>query len=208
MALSHLHAAGIAWDRRLPCVAACTDAETTVLARQLQTGLACIPTSSMGRLFDAMSSLAGVCHRVAYEAEAAMRFEELARGALGDRPAYAFGVADSWPLIADSAPVVAAAAHDVLRGVPAELIAARFHLAVVELVVGLARSARRHCGQSTVALSGGVFLNVLLTVLCRQRLQHEGFQVLTQQRVPPSDAGLALGQLMVGARIPAAKQRS
>ena len=50
-----------------------------MLARQLETGLNTVPTSSMGRLFDAVSSLAGVCHRVAYEAEAAMRFEGLAR---------------------------------------------------------------------------------------------------------------------------------
>ena len=61
--------------------------------RQLATGLGCTPTSSMGRLFDAMSSLAGVCHRVAYEAEAAMRFEGLAREAIESCAApYAFGL--------------------------------------------------------------------------------------------------------------------
>ena len=79
MALSHLDAAGLDWDPALPSVAACTAVERTVLCRQLETGLNTAPTSSMGRLFDAVSSLAGVCHRVAYEAEAAMRFEGLAR---------------------------------------------------------------------------------------------------------------------------------
>ncbi len=82
MALSHLRAAGLDWDPALPCVAACSVQERAVLDHQLQTGLNCAPTSSMGRLFDAMSSLAGVCHRVAYEAEAAMRFEGLAREAV------------------------------------------------------------------------------------------------------------------------------
>ncbi len=79
MALSQLRPAGIDWDPGLPPVAACSPTERSVLARQLETGLNCVPTSSMGRLFDAVSSLAGVCHRVAYEAEAAMRFEGLAR---------------------------------------------------------------------------------------------------------------------------------
>ena len=68
----------------LPSVAACTPVERAVLRRQLDTGLNTAPTSSMGRLFDAVSSLAGVCQRVAYEAEAAMRFEGLARSR--DRP--------------------------------------------------------------------------------------------------------------------------
>ena len=79
MALAHLHAAGIGWDERLPSVRACSAVERGVLARQLATGLNCVPTSSMGRLFDALSSLVGQCHRAAYEAEAAMRFEGLAR---------------------------------------------------------------------------------------------------------------------------------
>ncbi|HZE66733.1 MAG TPA: carbamoyltransferase HypF, partial [Sporichthyaceae bacterium] len=57
MALSHLRAAGIARDPALPCVAACTPAERNLLDRQLEVGLACVPTSSMGRLFDAVSSI-------------------------------------------------------------------------------------------------------------------------------------------------------
>ncbi|WP_255950503.1 carbamoyltransferase HypF [Streptomyces odontomachi] len=239
MALSHLRAAGVPWDARLPCVAACSDAERAVLARQLDTGLRCTPTSSMGRLFDALSSLAGVCHRVRYEAEAAMRFEELARDAIdGCSGRYAFALvrgdggrsgrglpaaggrerqaawssglreADGEParagrcaaLLADPAPVIAAAASDVLHGAAPRDVAARFHLAVVDLVVTLAVRLRERTGLSEVALSGGVFLNVLLTTLCTDRLRDHGFRVLRHRRVPPSDAGLALGQVAVGAR--------
>ncbi len=198
MALSHLDAAGIAWHPELPCVAACTPTERSVLARQLATGLRCTPTSSMGRLFDAVSSLAGVCHRTAYEAEAAMRFEGLAREAIADcaRP-YAFAVDGAE---ADPRPVFAAAAADVLAGVDQSVVAARFHLAVVALVTDLAGALRRRTGIDTVALSGGVFLNVLLTTLCVDRLQRDGFRVLRHRLVPPSDAGLALGQLVIAAR--------
>jgi len=202
MALSHLHAAGMAWDPALPCVAACPPTERAVLAHQLDTGLNCVPTSSMGRLFDAMSSLAGVCHRVAYEAEAAMRFEGLARTAVGSAGIpYGFAIEDAAALIADPSPVLQGAAADVLADTDPGLVAARFHLAVADLVGELAVITRDRTGHNTVALSGGVFLNALLTELCVTRLSARGFDVLTHHRVPPSDAGIALGQLVVGAHL-------
>jgi hydrogenase maturation protein HypF len=206
MALSHLHSAGVAWDPRLPAVAACAPAERDVVARQLETGLRTVPTSSMGRLFDAVSSLAGVCHRVAYEAEAAMRFEALARAAFAAEPGaatdvgYAFRLPPPGESALDAGPVVAAVAADVLAGVPAGVVAARFHLAVAALVVDVAGAVREETGLGTVALSGGVFLNALLTVLCVERLEGKGFRVLRHRLVPPSDAGLALGQLVIAAR--------
>ena len=207
MALSHLRSAGVAWDTELPCVAACSPVERNVLAQQLETGLQCAPTSSMGRLFDAMSSLAGVCHRVAYEAEAAMRFEGLARAALRTCGApYVFGLDgdEAGPMQLDPGPVVTDAAADVRSGVDVAVIAARFHLAVARLVTDVALRLRDRTGATTVALSGGVFLNALLTALTVDGLTDAGLRVLRHRLVPPSDAGLALGQLIVGAH----KQRS
>ena len=204
MALSHLQSAGVGWDSALPCVAACTPTERRVLARQLETGMGCAPTSSMGRLFDAMSSLAGVCHRVAYEAEAAMRFEGLARSAMQSRVApYSFGlnVDAGGPTQLDPGPVIAAAAADVHSGVDPAVISARFHVAVARLVIDVAKRLRDRTSVNTVALSGGVFLNALLTSLTVEGLTDVGFHVLRHRLVPPSDAGLALGQLVVGAHV-------
>ncbi len=203
MALSHLRTAGLAWDPGLPCVAACTPSERSVLSQQLESGLACVPTSSMGRLFDAVSSLAGVCHRIAYEAEAAMRFEGLARSSVAIcGPGYAFAVTETaGPVSLDPGPVLAAVAADVMQGVAPATIAARFHLAVADLVGSVAILLRARGGPGTVALSGGVFLNALLTELCVSRLVRAGFVVLRHRTVPPSDAGLALGQLAVAARL-------
>lgn len=136
-----------------------------------------------------------------------MRFEGLARTALagGAYPfgqgadAYAFGLGEEPMIIADPAPVLRAAAADVLAGVPATIISARFHLAVADLVGTIARRLRDATGITVVALSGGVFLNVALTRLCVQRLRNDGLAVLQHHQVPPSDAGLALGQLVVAA---------
>ncbi|HEX5568419.1 MAG TPA: carbamoyltransferase HypF [Streptomyces sp.] len=206
MALSHLRSAGIAWDPDLPCVTACPPRERQVLARQLERGLACVPTSSMGRLFDAVSSLAGVCHRAGYEAQAAVELEAAAAGAWADSgPGYAFALRPAVSgsraqALIDPAPVLRAAVADLRSGVPAPAVAARFHRAVAGAVEAACRLARRTTGAGTVALTGGVFANALLDEECAGRLRTAGFTVLRHHQVPPGDGGLALGQLAVAAR--------
>ncbi|MFG2196535.1 carbamoyltransferase HypF [Streptomyces sp. NPDC048639] len=203
MALSRLRTARIAWDDDLPCVAACTPEERHLLARQLVRGTACVPTSSMGRLFDAVSSLAGVCHRAVYEAQAAVELEAAAARAWADcRDAYAFGLRrGQTSALLDAEPVLRSVVHDLRAGTGPEVIAARFHRAVADAVTSLARLARRETGTSTVALTGGVFANALLDEACSDRLEASGFTVLRHREVPCGDGGLALGQLVVAARL-------
>jgi hydrogenase maturation protein HypF len=196
MALSHLRAAGLAWHPKLPAVAACPPAERDVLAHQLATGFGCVPTSSMGRLFDAVSSLAGVRHRAEYEAEAAIVLEGWARGA-DSGAGYEFGLAD--PTVADPGPVIRAVAEDVASGVDPAVIAARFHAAVTALIAALAERCRTQTGLDVVALGGGVFQNALLIEAAGRALAERGFTVLRPRLLPPNDGAIALGQIVVGA---------
>ena len=197
MALAHLWAAGIAWEPELPPVAACPADEQRVLRHQLETGLGCVPTSSMGRLFDAVSALTGVRQVVAYEAQAAIELEGLARHSTCGATRYAFGVDQGQlPALIDPAPVIQAVIADALAGVPPGVIGARFHRAVADLVVDLASADGD--GRHTVALSGGVFQNALLLRLTLSGLRDKGFEVITHRHVPPNDGGIALGQLVVG----------
>lgn len=193
MALAHLWAAGIAWDSELPPVAACPAAEQRVLLRQLETGVGCVPTSSIGRLFDAVSALIGVRQEVAYEAQAAIELEGLSRGVDRGDDAYAFAVHGG---VIDPTPVIHAVVRDQRRSVPPGVIGARFHHAVADLIVDLAD--RERDGSQLVALSGGVFQNALLLHLTLKGLRAKGIQAITHQAVPPNDGGVALGQLMVG----------
>ncbi len=199
MALSHLRHAGVAWTDDLPSVRACRAGELDVLERQLQRRLACVPTSSMGRLFDTVASLAGICQRAGYDAQAAMELEAVARGA-GEVEGYAFGLRAGTagePLVLEPAPVVRAVAYDVRSGVGPDLVAARFQQGVVDLVAAAVSDVRRRTGLERVTLSGGVFLNAFVTERCALALSAAGFDVLRHHRVPASDAGLALGQVAV-----------
>jgi hydrogenase maturation protein HypF len=204
MALAHLHAAGVPWDDDLPPVAACPPAERSVLRHQLVSGFGCVPTSSMGRLFDAVASLAGVRHAVDYEAQAAIELEGRSRRVPEPATGYAFELScadgdDVAPAVADPAPVVRAVAADVRAGVPAGVIGARFHRGVADLVAALAVLARDQGGGGTVALTGGVFQNALLLSSARRELRAAGFTVLCHRNVPPNDGGLALGQVVAAA---------
>ncbi|SNT35861.1 carbamoyltransferase HypF [Actinacidiphila glaucinigra] len=204
MALAHLRAAGLPWAPGLPCTDACPEDERAVLATQLERGLHCVPTSSMGRLFDAVASLSGVCHRAGYEAQAAVELEAAAVAA-GGLPAegYSFalrpGAGAGGATACDPGPVLAAVVADLGAGVPAGVIAGRFHRAVAGLVRRVCAAVREREGITTVALSGGVFANALLSSACARDLRADGFTVLRHRLVPPNDGGLALGQLVVAA---------
>ncbi|MEV7422136.1 carbamoyltransferase HypF [Streptomyces sp. NPDC091212] len=207
MALAHLRAAGVGWAEELPPVAACPTAERDVLAHQFATDFGCVPTSSMGRLFDAVASLAGVRHEVAYEAEAAIELEGLARAAppepAGNAYAFTFAVRDGAgagePVLADPGPVIRAVAADVRAGVAPELIAARFHTAAARLTADLAEMCRERTGLGVVALSGGVFQNAVLLEATHRALTERDFTVLRPRLLPPNDGGLAFGQLLIAA---------
>ena len=200
VALAHLWAAGIDWSEDLAPVGALEPDGRRVLARQLSRGVGCVPTSSMGRLFDAVSSLLGLCHTAGYEAQAAMKLQWAAEAALAHdpdaAPPYRFGLhgCEMQP-----APVLRAIVADQRAGVDPGVMAAGFHAAVARAVGDAVASVRARTGIEVVALSGGVFQNTLLLGLTRRDLAARGCTVLTHRQLPPNDGGLALGQAAVAA---------
>ncbi|MGZ4603813.1 MAG: Kae1-like domain-containing protein, partial [Kineosporiaceae bacterium] len=211
MACAHLSACGLDWAPDLAPVQACPPAELRALRRQLDTGFASVPTSSVGRLFDAVAALTGVRQVVAYEAQAAIELESLARSLVPvldvDAPVEYRIVLHrdrlhdlQEPWVADTAPLMRAVAADVRDGMPAAAVGVRFHLALTQLIREVAGRAREELGPRTVVLGGGVFQNVLLLSAAVRALRADGHQVLRPRRLPPNDGGLALGQALVAAR--------
>jgi hydrogenase maturation protein HypF len=195
-ALAHLWAAGVEWQPDLPPVQAATPAERAVLARQLERGEQGVPSSSMGRLFDAVSALVGVRTVVSYEAQAATELEAIAAACPDRSCEYRFGVEDDE---LDATPVIRAIVDDLRDGAHVGAIAAGFHVAVAQVVADTAGSLCEETGFDRVALSGGVFQNALLVGLATTALRENGLRVLSHRRVPPNDGGLALGQVAVAA---------
>ena len=207
MALAQLWATGLEWDERLPCVRALTATQRRLLRQQLERDIACVPTSSAGRLFDAISALLGVRQSISYEGQAAIELEWLA-DAFSEQGhpdtsarAYRFAVTrpegEGEPLLLDPAPLLRELVADVLAGVDVHAIAAGFHLAVAEVIVTVADRVSQAGGPRTVGLTGGVFQNAWLTTRTRAALERAGYHVLTHRLVPPNDGGLAYGQLAV-----------
>ena len=194
IAVAYLAALGIATGATSPAELACDDTERAVVARMVERGTGCVPTTSMGRLFDAVASLLGIRHRVTYEAQAAIELEAAASSARPTRP-LDFGLAEDGVL--DPGPVLEGLLAGLADGVGVAELACSFHHAVAGAVVASAHRAAAAAGRRPVALSGGVFQNALLTGLVRRSLEADGFTVLTHRSVPPNDGGLALGQAVV-----------
>jgi hydrogenase maturation protein HypF len=156
------------------------------------------PTSSMGRLFDAVAALAGVRDTITYEGQAAVELEQ--RADPGQTAAYPLPVDDAEaPLRLRAREMIAAIVEDLRAGRSAATVAGRFHAGVAAAVTAVCRAARERTGLSSVALSGGVFQNRLLAHRCADELERAGFEVLLHRRVPPNDGGISLGQLAVAA---------
>ena len=202
IAVAYVHALGL--DESLPLGEFCPAdvmRVRTMIDRNLNTPL----TSSMGRLFDAVSALLGVCREASYEAQAAIELEQIAA-----RPAAKPGV--GYPFEIDRvvapyrvrlAPLFEAMLSDLEHGVTASEISWRFHITVAEIMVEVSQVVRAKAqagtGVDTIAVGGGVFQNELLLRLALPMLARAGFDVLTHARVPANDGGLSLGQAAIAA---------
>jgi hydrogenase maturation protein HypF len=154
-------------------------------------------TSSAGRLFDAVAAILGVRDVITYEGQAAVELEQLADPS--ETGCYPAGIEPGDPFRVRGGDLVGAVADDLAAGIPVPVIAARFHRGVAALIEAGCLLLRERHGLGTVALSGGVFQNMLLLHETVGRLEARGFAVLVHSRVPCNDGGISLGQAVVAA---------
>lgn len=169
------------------------------LARQMiARGTNAPPTSSMGRLFDAVAALIGLRDYARFEGQAAMELEARATQSVHSR--YRFDLESSDVIKIHAAPVIRDIARDVLEGRSREDISSAFHEAVAAMMAEVASGIARRTGIRRVALSGGVFQNALLARQAADRLRAERLDVMEHRSVPCNDGGLALGQALLAIR--------
>lgn len=170
------------------------------VATMLQRGLNCPHTSSTGRVFDAAAGLLGLCHKMEFEAQAAIALEQAATHYLAaqDMPQPA---ANGWHIDPtgrlDLLPLLAL----LIDERDAQYGAAVFHATLIAALADWVAQAAQHRGAKTIACGGGCFFNKLLSAGLRERLEDAGLKVLTAKLVQPGDTAIALGQAWVAAQL-------
>jgi hydrogenase maturation protein HypF len=153
-------------------------------------------TSSMGRLFDAISSLLSVRDEVHYEGQAAIELEMIADHEVEEE--YRFhSHQDEMPMVIDPAETIRGIARDLIDRVPASKISGKFHRTISRMITETCEAIRSKEKFSRVVLSGGVFQNIFLLSLVTESLKRSEFEVYTHHLVPANDGGISLGQAVV-----------
>ena len=174
--------------------------EIEFIKRQIQAGLNSPLTSSMGRLFDAVSALIGIRGEIDYEGQAAVELEMIAyddKGKAGNK-GYPYSIIEHDGVsIIQLKELLSAIVEDLYQGVSKATISAKFHNTVVRMVCEMCQLIAERTGINQVALSGGVFQNRLLLRKVVSSLESANFSVLTHKQVPCNDGGISLGQSVI-----------
>lgn len=171
-------------------------AKLKILRRMIDRRLNTPLTSSMGRLFDAVSALLSIRPEVHYEGQAAIELEAVA-APQGNEP-YPFALErETEPMVIDPVETIRAVVSDLGQGTSTAVISRRFHETIATMMVETCDTIRRKENLNRVALSGGVFQNMLLLGLVSEGLRRSGFEVYTHHIVPPNDGGISLGQALI-----------
>lgn len=177
------------------------DSRYAVVKAGLYHGINGIASSSMGRLFDAISALLGICMENRYEGECAIMLENAAArakrlGLIPHKMVFMYwndgGV---WQISA--APIFQAIGRGLKEGVSVDAMALGFHEAVGDMIAALAEKIQEEINTTQVALTGGVFQNKILMEYTLSLLREKGFDVYYNVTVGPNDGGISLGQTYI-----------
>ena len=196
-AMAYLWEAGIEWEIDIPSIAAVCAQETSLLRSMLKHRLNTPLHSSMGFLFEAVASLAGLRQETSYPAQALWELEAAAD--LEEIGSYSFDILETagGPGQIDPLPVIRLMVEDARANLKPGRIAARFHNGVAELVYQVCTELRLRQNVTEVALSGEVWQNLLLLQKTARLLQQGGFKVYVHRQTPPNPACISLGQAVI-----------
>jgi len=184
---------------QLPFLSQIDTHKINIVTQQITKQINSPDTSSVGRLFDAVSSLIGLCNVVEYEGQAAIRLEKNARIEKECLYPYEIIKTESGYLISVRK-LIYKVVEDVLKGREISCISGAFHRTVSNITLDVCKLLKEKFDINHVALSGGVFQNRLLLSLTVDILEKNGFFVYTHSKVPTNDGGLSLGQAAIALR--------
>ncbi len=197
IAVGYAHALGID-IADLPFLQKIDRHAVNIVKQQVDKNINTAPTSSMGRLFDAVAGLIGIRSNVTYEAQAAIEMEVLSKPFAGMVKTYPYSIEPiNGKMVVGLKELLEAIVKGLRSNESAEMIGARFHKTIAQIAVDICKQARAKTHLNEVALSGGVWQNRILLGLVRDGLENEDFIVYFHKQVPANDGGLALGQAVI-----------
>ena len=183
----------------------CSEKEIKVQFAMADRKLNAVLSTSVGRLFDAVSAILGIRHKSSFEGEASMALEFAAEAYEQNNHVQKQNekidplvYEEDGHIILNTQLLVQRIVEAKLQGSDSDRLAYWFHKILAEQITAVCVEARNVSGRQKVALSGGVFQNRLLLRLTEERLTEEGFEVLRHRMVPPNDGGIAVGQAAYG----------
>ncbi|MEO0293001.1 MAG: carbamoyltransferase HypF [candidate division WOR-3 bacterium] len=157
-------------------------------------------TSSIGRLFDAVSAIIGIRDFITYQGQAAIELEMIANEE--EENEYAINIEKEGNFyIIDPLPIIRGIVEDIIRKISPNLISSRFHQSLVKMILKVSILLREETGINKVCLSGGVFQNTVLRGRVTKELKREGFEVFNHREIPPNDGGISSGQAIIGMKL-------
>ena len=201
MAVSYLYGAygKDLFNRRLPFLEKLNESKLNIMVEMIEKDINSPGTSSLGRFFDGIAAMVGIRSHVAFEGQAAMELEMVAETSTTDLYEYAWSSEDTVQI--DPHPIIRGVVKDIEKGVTPSIVSGKFHATLMVMFTDLCQVLRKETGISQVALSGGCFQNAILLAGLTRCLRDRGFQVLTHEKVPANDGGIALGQAVIANAI-------
>ncbi|MFC1569174.1 carbamoyltransferase HypF [bacterium] len=164
----------------------------------------CPFTSSLGRLFDAVSFITGICENTTFEGQPAMLLEQAMQNPYAKDMIYpnAFEFeSHKNPIQINPNHLFQCILEDINDKIPVSKISFRFHCSIVDLFVRLSLIVSEKTGIQTIALSGGCFQNRFLLSRLSNVLIKEGLSVISHHHTPCNDGGLSLGQAVIASNL-------
>jgi hydrogenase maturation protein HypF len=152
-------------------------------------------SSGAGRVFDAVSSIIGVCDANTFEGEAPMRLESITKYGINED--YPVDIVFKDPMEIDFSMMFVSIINDLLSGTEKEVISTRFHNTVTGIILRMVTRIRENMFINKAVLSGGAFQNRYLIARCIRSIEDEGIEVFINNKVPCNDAGISLGQAYI-----------
>lgn len=187
------------FDYDLPIYKHLSDQEKKVYYRMSEKKINAFETSSMGRLFDGISAILGICHKIEYEGQAAIELEGILNREFDILNPFNYEIVEESEMyILDYKPIIVEIVNLLISNKEnISTISRKFHSTIADAIGKIVKKISVKTGVSSVVLSGGVFMNEYLLTNAISKLENEGFKVYFHKQVPTNDGGISLGQIMI-----------